>query len=478
MKGAGSGQHALPVELTSFVGREVAVHALLDRVRRSRVVTLSGPGGVGKSRLALAIARQLVKAEKLAVSLVELSGLSDAERGVVTAVAAALGVREVASRPLIESLVRALGTSPSLLVLDNCEHLHDACATLVETLLRACPAVRVLATSRRDLGAPGEIVWPVPPLSIPEDPSTQPLDGIQHSEAVLLFVERARALVPEFGLTPANAAAIARICRQLDGLPLAIELAAARVKVLEPQQIDARLHNRISLLTTSARGVAERHRSLGATFDWSYALLTTPAQVVLRRLSVFSGFSLDAAEAVCGDAYAGPPGESRSVLEYVGELVDNSLVAVERLPGADARYRLLETTRQYAADKLLEAGEAELIRRRHAAWCLNLARDGARGRIPGPAALARLEQEHDNLRSALRWCLSANDEDGGLRLGAALGSFWFARGHYSEGSGWLGKLVELPRNQQASLERAVALAHVGAFADMQGRHAEAQRPLE
>lgn len=330
---AAHGSHAtgapdirLPLPLTSFIGREREIATVRGLLEQTRLLTLTGAGGSGKSRLALEVVRQVASEFPHGVGWVELAALSNPDL-VPQQVAAALGLREEGGRSRIEALLEWLRDRSLLLVLDNCEHLVDACATLADTLLRGCPGLKVLATSREALAVAGERAWLVPPLSLP---AAEPASARERAEAeaVQLFVERAQAVLPTFELTDANAAAVAEICRRLDGIPLALELAAARVKVLSPEQIRDRLGDAFRLLTSGGRTALPRHRTLRAAIDWSYDLLEEPKQLLLQRLSVFSGgFTIEAAEAVC----AGGPIESWEVLDLLAQLVDRSLV-VMRLP--------------------------------------------------------------------------------------------------------------------------------------------------
>ena len=424
----------LPLQLTSFVGRDREKAEVARLLGGARLVTLTGAGGVGKTRLACQVGADLAGQFRDGVWLVELAPLSDA--GLVPqAVAAALAVDEQPGRSILAVLGDYLRTRPLLLIFDNCEHVLTTCASLAEALLRTCPDVRVLATSREALGIAGETIWRVPSLSLPEAADTADPARLAGYEAVRLFEERAAASQPGFRVTERNAAAVAHICRRLDGLPLALELAAARVKGVAVDQIAARLDQGFRLLTGGRRTALPRHQTLRATMDWSYGLLADPARIVLRRLSVFAGgFTLETAEAVCADEAV----EARDVLDLLLELVDKSLVVPEAGDG-DARYRLLETVRQYAHERLVESGEADRAHRRHAEWYLALA-ERAEADVEGPeqpAWLARLEGEHENLRAALDWSTAAADgAETALRLAGALWPFWHMRGHFAEGRRW------------------------------------------
>jgi predicted ATPase/DNA-binding CsgD family transcriptional regulator len=463
----------LPLQLTSFVGRERETAQARGLLEETRLLTLSGPGGSGKTRLALAVASELVGSFEDGVWLVELAPLSDPDL-VPQAVASVLGVSETPGTPLLETLGDYLETRNVLLVLDNCEHLVAACASLAETLLRRCPDLRVVATSREALGVAGETLFPVPPLSLPDPHHLQAAEGLARYEASQLFVERARTVSPEFTVTGENAMAIAQVCYRLDGMPLAIELAAARIRVLSVDQISTRLDDSFRLLTGGGRSVLARQRTLRATMDWSYGLLTPEEQTLLGSLSVFAGgFTLGAVEAV----YAGERAEE--VLDLLASLVDKSLVIVEEQDG-EARYRLLETVRQYGREKLQESGEEELFRRRHAEYYLALAEKPEPDLREQGAWLLRLGAEFDNFRAALRWTLGPEAEapELGLRLATALGHrrFWAVYG-LGEGLAWLERGLERDKAASKPL-RADALSHAGWIANVQGNYDKALGLLE
>jgi predicted ATPase/class 3 adenylate cyclase len=481
--------HNLPLQLTSFVGREAELVTVRDLLHRHRLVTLTGPGGTGKTRLALqAAADALVPTDGQTafadgVWLVELAALADP--GLVPqAVAGALGVREEPGRPLPATLTDALRPKHLLVLLDNCEHLLDACARLADALLRACPHLTVLATSREALGIAGEVTWRVPSLAVPEGAAGRPAPdaaGLARSAAVRLFADRAAAVRPGFAVTAENAAPVAQVCVRLDGIPLAIELAAARVRVLPPGQLLARLEDRFRLLTGGSRTALERHQTLQAAVDWSYDLLTGPERALFARLSVFAGgWTLEATEAVGADSDdpAGGGIEPDGVLDLLTRLVDKSLVVAEEQPDGSARYRLLETLRQYAEQKLAATGgEAGAARRRHAAHYLALA-ERAEPELEGPRQLAwlgRLEAELGNLRQALRWCLEeGGSAETGLRLAAALWHFWRHQGRQREGRAWLEAALGLPGAAARTAARAAALYVEGALAGIMGDGAVAR----
>src|SRR5829696_434443 len=423
----------LPLQLTGLVGREREISEVGRLLAEARLLTLTGPGGSGKTRLALAVASEVVEGYEDGAWLVELAPLSDPEL-VPEAVASVLGVREATGSPLLETLAEHLVSKSMLLVLDNCEHLIDASASLAEVLLRRCPNLSILATSREGLGITGEATFAVPPLSLPDPRRLPDPEMLPRYEATRLFVERVRAVKQDFSLTEGNAVAVAQVCYRLDGIPLAIELAAARARVLSVEQISSRLDDSFRLLT-GGRAVLARHRTLTATMDWSHELLSTEEKALFRGLSVFAGgWTLEAAEAVCN----GEGLEREDLLDLLASLVDRSLVLVSERDG-EVRYRLLEVVRQYAAEKLEVAGEAGPLGERHAKYYLALAEDAEpelRGARYG-AWLGRLEAEHGNLRAALRWFLYRDEAELALRLAGALGEFWYLSGQVSEGRQWL-----------------------------------------
>jgi non-specific serine/threonine protein kinase len=450
----------LPLQLTSFVGREREIAEVERLLADHRLLTLTGPGGSGKTRVALAVAFEVVECFEDGVWFVELAPLSDPDL-VPQAVASVLGVREVPGRPLTETLVEHLGTKGLLLILDNCEHLVEACAALTDTLLRSCPGVRILGTSREALGIGGENAWLVPSLILPDADQTAPAQVLASYEAISLFAERARAVASGFELTEVNAPAVTRVCRMLDGMPLAIELAAARVRVLSVEQISSRLEDSFGLLTGGSRTAMPRHRTLRAAMDWSHDLLSEEERVMLRRLSAFAGgFTLEATESVS----EGEGIEEARVLELLGSLVDKSLVIFEE-QDEETRYRLLETVRQYGRETLKESGEAGRVRSRHAAWYLDLAEE-AEPELKGSRQLVWLEcleREHDNLRAAMRWLLEEGDSERVARLGWALWLFWWIRGFFSEGRRWMEEALAKGSAMPASA-RATALFVTGTMA--------------
>jgi predicted ATPase/class 3 adenylate cyclase len=465
-----SAPNNLPLQLTSFVGREPELAEVAALLGTTRLLTLTGPGGTGKTRLALQAAANALEAYPDGVWLAELGALADPVL-VPAAVAVAVGVREEPGRPLLATLTAALRPKRVLLVLDNCEHLLDACARLADALLRAGPHLRILATSREALGIAGETAWRVPSLAVPDAQRPPPADDLTRYEAVRLFAERAAAVQPRFAVTGQNAPAVAQICQRLDGIPLAIELAAARVRVLPPEPLLARLEDRFRLLTGGSRTALERHQTLQAAVDWSYDLLTDHERALFNRLAVFAGgWTLEAAEAVCAGESVG----TAAVLDLLTRLVDKSLVVVEDQPDGTARYRLLETLRQYARQKLFGSGEADVVHRRHAAFYLALAADTE----ITPEALDRQEREHDNARAALRWLVEHGEGEQALRLGRELWAFWAFRGYYSEGRERLAALLALP--EAAARTEVVGRVYAGAgrLAFNQGDYAAARTMYE
>jgi predicted ATPase/DNA-binding CsgD family transcriptional regulator len=467
----------IPAQLTSFVGREREIAELQQLLEDVRLLTLVGAGGIGKTRLALRLAAELAPRIKDGVWLVELAALQDPNL-VPQTVAATLDVRERPDEPVQVSLNEALHNQEVLLVLDNCEHLTTACAELVESLLRACARLRIVATGRQPLGLAGETTWRVPSLAVPDIQSNPGADEVAASEAVRLFLDRTRSILPGFTLTDRNAATVALICQHLDGIPLALELAAARVSALGVQQILARLDDRFRLLGGGTARGDPRHRTLRATVEWSHDLLVEGEKVLFRRLSVFAGgWTLEAAESVC----AGADLPADDVFDRLARLVHQSLVLVEGQETV-ARYGLLETLRQYAAEQLESIAEAAPVRDRHLDWYLALA-ERADVQLTGPAQstwLEVLEREHDNIRAALRWCLESGSTDRGLTLATACGYFWQIRGHRyrSEGRHWLNEALANTASTSNPAARAGALYWAGTFAAEQFDFVSATTLLE
>lgn len=462
----------LPRRLTSFVGREREVSEGRELLTVAPLVTLTGPGGVGKTTLAMQIASEMLDALPDGVFVAELGNISE-EAMVVPAVAEAVGVGEQPGRDLSRTLVDALAKRRMCLVLDNCEHVLDACADLSFRLISSTD-VRILATSREPLAVEGERVLPVPTLDLPEPDETVTAAAALGHAAVRLFVDRARGALPGFRLTDQNSGFVVQICRRLDGMPLALELAAARVRALPVEQLAERLDDRFRLLTGGSRLSVPRHQTLRATIDWSHDLLSDEERAVFRRLAAFAGgCTLQAAEAVLTDDLVADV----DVLDLLTRLVDKSLVVVD--PGSDdARFEMLETIRQYAREYLLHAGEAERIFRRHRDWYLTLVEEAKPDFFRGPPParwLAVFDREHDNLRLALEW--SAADADGaavGLRLAAGLWRYWEVRGLLIEGRQWLERMLAAT-DGDVSILRANALTGAGILAHIQGDYPAAIR---
>ena len=470
----------LPQQTTSFIGREKQVEEVKSLLKQNRLLTLTGAGGSGKTRLSLQIAADLLDRNFDGVWLVELAALSDPTL-VPQAVADMLGVREESDKPITRTLTEWLKSKRLLLVLDNCEHLITACAALAADLLRTCPHVHLLASSREALNVAGEQTYRVPPLSLPDPKQIQTVETLSQFEALRLFIERALAVQPAFAVTNATAPVVAQICWRLDGIPLAMELAAARVRSLSVEEINTRLDNRFRLLTGGSRTALPRQQTLQALIDWSYDLLAEPERAVLCRLSVFAGgWTLEAAEMVC----AGGDIERWDVLDLLTNLVDKSLVTYgEGSYGEDlygqGRYRLPETVRQYARDRLRSTGEEAVVRARHRDEFLRMAAQ-ARSELQGPgqqAWLDRLEEEHDNLRAALDWCQEdPGSAQSGLQLTADLFFLWWIRGYFAEGQRRYAAALALPAAQERTATRARTLSRAGGLLSIQG-DAAAARPL-
>ena len=456
----------LPVRLTSFVGRSKELVELKDIFKKTRLLTLTGTGGCGKTRLCLRLAEELGPEHKDGTWFVDLSALADPAL-LPQSVATVLDLRERPGRSTTQVLTGYLETKNILLVLDNCEHVVTACAVLADTLLRACPGLRVLASSREKLGTDGEQKYQVPSLTLP-DPKEFPSPAeLARSEAVQLFVERASAIQSGFELGEANAGHVSRICHRLDGIPLAIELAAGRLGVLSVEQIAKRLDERFQLLSGGSRQALPRHRTLRATMDWSHDLLTGGEKELFRRLSVFAGgFSLEAAEEVCADEDSSRP----EILDLLSSLLDKSLVHVEERAG-EMRYRLLETVGQYAGERLKEAGEEDRFRKRHRDFFLRLAEE-VEPALLGPDQVEwfeRLTAELGNLRAALDWCREEESgAEAGLRLLNALARFWQVRGHWKESRERLDHALAGPEADTSTFQRARGLNLAGVLAGLQG----------
>jgi predicted ATPase/DNA-binding CsgD family transcriptional regulator len=463
----------LPLALSTFVGREREIAEAERLLARNRLLTLTGPGGVGKTRLALAVAQKLSGSFEGGVFFVALAGITDPAL-VAPAVARVLGLTGGADRRPEELLEGHLRERRALLLLDNFEHVLGA-VPLVGELLSAAPGLKVLATSRAPLKLHGEQEFPVHPLGLPDPEGSEPPRRLTEYESVRLFVERARALRPDFSVTQENALAVAQICARLDGLPLAIELAAARLRLLTPEAMADRLGSRLELLGGGARNLPERQRTLRGALGWSYDLLSPEERKLFARLSAFAGGrSLEAIEAVCD-----PEGELEA-MEGVESLLEANLLAREDGPGGEPRFVMLETVHEYAREKLDQSGEAGAVRRAHAEYFLALAEEAEPYLVEASEQtkrLERLEAEHDNLRAALSWALGGADPTLGLRLAGSLWAFWYVHGHVGEGLSWLEEA--LARSEaSAAVARAKALNGAGWLVAVRGEYRAAQAFLE
>jgi predicted ATPase len=465
---------SLPVQRTGFVGREKEAAAASELLLREgvRLVTVTGPGGIGKTRLAVHVASGLGDQFPGGIHFVSLSSINDPGL-IASAIVQALGLREAGGQLPLETLregLRDSSGSAMLLVLDNFEHLVAAAPTVAE-ILAMSPSLKIVVTSRAALHVYGEHEFPVPPLAMANPlalPSVKVLSGYS---AVALFVQRAVAVKPDFELTSVNAGAVAEICARLDGLPLAIELAAARVKVLSPSSLLTRLASRLQLLTGGSKDMPQRQQTLRAAIDWSYDLLSPAEQKLFRRLSVFvGGWTLEGAEAVCdakGDL-------DLDLLDALASLVDKSLAQQIDQAKGESRFAMLETIREYAVEKLAASGEEPLTKRAHAAYCLVLAEEEASSDAEGAGWQEQLQLEHDNFRAALEWLTETENAEWGLRLGTALFGFWEARCYLAEGRDRLGKLLMLPRQEPITRARMRALFAAGVLAGAQADYASAE----
>ncbi|MEO6409012.1 MAG: tetratricopeptide repeat protein [Burkholderiaceae bacterium] len=471
---AASSSSHLPQPLSSFVGRADDLAAVDRLLYAHRLVTLVGPGGIGKTRLALQAARQAATRFADGVWLVELAALADA-RLVAQVVASTLGIKPVAGASVTQTLASELRVRRLLLVMDNCEHLLQACAELTRTLLEAAPHLVVLASSREALRLGGEASYPVPALALPTETLALPIDGAPLPEAVQLFIDRASAARPDFAATAHNWPAVIAVCRRLDGIPLAIELAAARMRALSVENIAARLNDRFHLLTQGDRAALPRQQTLRALIDWSHDLLSERERMLLRRLAVFAGgWTLEAAEVVCVDGQL----DRQEVADLIGCLVDRSMVEAE---SGGARYRLLQTVRQYAQDRLEKAGETRVMRDRHLAWTLALA-EKARANLSGPQQatwLATLDAEGENFLAGHQWCDQAEGgAECGLRLMFSLKLYLFNRGLLGPLRRGVLDALARPGAEPRNIHRCRALQTAGQAGFLTGRFAEARSHLE
>jgi len=466
--------HNLPHALTSFIGREREIADIRRWLESTRLLTLTGAGGCGKTRLALVVAGAMLEQHPDGVWLVDLAPLGDPKL-VPWAVAKALAIQAPPGQEIADTLIGWLASRRVLLVLDNAEHLLDACAQLADRLLRQCARLALLVTSRERLGIEGELNYRVPSLSMPADDAS---DGLLASEAVRLLVDRARLQRPDFEATAADAPALAAICRRLDGIALAIELAAPRVRVMSLEALSQRLDDRFRVLTEGSRTALPRHRTLRSLIDWSHELLSGPEKAVLRRASVFAGgWTLAAAEQIAsGEGVA--PGD---LLDLLAALVDKNLVITQATQATDGdpRFKMLETVRHYAQDRLRESGEEVAVRDRHVQYLIGLAGalDGSLDAVL-QQTLPQLDAEQDNLRAALAWCEGEPARAvQGLRLASLLVTFWQTRGNYGEGVGWLERLLALAPADERGPARAMALHGAGALVAFNGDQAAAEARL-
>jgi len=463
----------LPRQLTSFIGRERELAEVKNLLATTRLLTLHGVGGIGKTRLSLQVAADVMDDYPDGEWLVELAPIADPQL-VAQAVASVLGVKEEAGHPVTEALERYVKDRQLLIILDNCEHVVHACAELAQQLLQSGPRLKVLASSREHLHAAGETTYPVPALAVPDPSTTIAPNALTQYESVRLLVDRAVAAQPAFQVTEQNALSISKICRRLDGIPLAIELAAARVRAMSVDNIAARLNDRFNLLTAGARTALPRQQTLRALIDWSYDLLTEKERILFRRLAVFAGgWTLAAAEAVLS---AGDVDEAM-VLELLVGLVDKSLVMVE---AEGTRYRLLETVREYAQERLEESGEEAGVRKRHLEFYLALAEKAAPG-LSGPEQaswLKQLDGDRENILAAHAWCSrTSHNAESGYRLVHAIKLYWFTRGLLDLGHRVTVEALSPPSIQPRSLARCKALWVAGQICSYTGRYEEAQRHL-
>ena len=458
--------HNLPIPLTSFIGRDREIADAGQLLSNAHLLTLIGPGGTGKTRLSLQVAADILPSFADGVWFVELAPLTDPLL-VPQTIATVFELRELQNIPTVEIVTDYLRAKEILLILDNCEHLIAASAQLSDHLLRSCPRLKILASSREALGIAGETVYHVPSLSLPDSPQIT-REALMDSEAARLFLERATAIQSKFHLTDQNASAVAQICHRLDGIPLALELAAARVAVFSAEEIAAHLEDRFKLLTGGNRAALPRHQTLRALINWSHDLLSQEEQILFRRLSVFSdGWTFEAAEHICADV-EGDRISPEDILDLLSQLVQKSLVMVEQ--AETTRYRLLETIRHYASEKLLEAGESEMLQNRHLDFFLQLA-EQAGANLNGPQEMewmTRLDADYGNLRAGMEWS-QKNNLEAALRLGGALVLFWIPRGYTVEGLQWLTDILmrseELPEETRSTTRmisiRARALLGIG-----------------
>lgn len=460
----------LPIPLSSFIGRKPEINKVKQLVLAHRLVTLTGAGGSGKTRLALRAALELAENFKHGVWFVDLASLRDASL-IPDKITSTLNVNKHSKETSLDSLATFLSERELLLILDNCEHLVAGCAEITASLLQKSLQLHLLTTSRELLGIPSEVIWVVHPLKLPDLESSRKfanqrtiLKQVQAAESVQLFIERTISKNPDFTLTVDNYESVAEICNRLDGMPLAIELAAAQVRSLSVQEIAQRLDQRFQFLTGGNRNAPLRQRTLLAAVEWSYALLTTKEQILLQRLSIFTGgASLDAAETIC----IGGLIEAVDVLETISRLLDKNLVTANRFEGGESRYRLLETIREYALEKLVESQDRVNVQNKYLEYFIQFAEEGDR-MIRGAGQVVwfeKLEIEHENLRAALHWAVERENFEEGLSLAVTLTYFWHVRGHHRECVGWLEKFLGLNQDVPTALV-ARGLTYLGTMSRM------------
>jgi predicted ATPase len=464
----------LPLQLTSFIGREREIGEIKRLLGSARLITLTGAGGIGKTRLAIEVARQVGDSYPDGLWLVDFAALPEPSL-ILQAISSVLGVRDEPNHSVIQTLTDFLKPKNLLLLFDNCEHLISAGSQVADTLLQACPHLHLLATSRESLGIAGEHLYSVPPLTLPQMDIELSVEGLQESEAIRVFLDRAVAVRPAFRLTQSIAQAVAQICRRLDGIPLAIELAAARVKGMSVEQIAARLDDRLRILSSGNRTALPRHQTLRATIDWSYNLLSQKERILLSRLAVFAGgWTVESATEVCVVVLDEKP----DVLTLLLNLADKSLVIMEEQEG-ETRYRFLETIREYALEKLSESGEERPVRNRHLDYFMNLAEDAEKKYRTAEQLFwfSVMERERDNYRGALDYILHANQAETSLRFVGTAFWLWFFRGPWGEGQIWTeAALLQAPDSRTNS--KAKVLMGLGLLKFAQSDHASAYLALE
>jgi len=472
----------LPTQLTSFIGREKELGDVKRLLHDTHLLTLIGPGGTGKTRLSLQVANDVLAQYPDGVWLVDLAPVLDPQL-VPRTTSIAIGLRDEPQRPVIDMLCDYLSKKKMLIILDNCEHLVDACAQLVDRILHAAADVRILTGSREALGIAGEVTYRVPSLGLPDVDNLPVLESLNQYEAVRLFIDRAISAIPDFKVTNDNAPALAQVCHRLDGIPLAIELAAAKIRVLSVEQIANRLDDRFRLLTGGSRTALERHQTLRAAVDWSYNLLPSEEQILFRRLAVFvGGWTLEAAESVCGVDSGSSVIRSEDILDLMEHLINKSLVQREK-KGGESRFRMLETMHQYANEKLVEAGESGVLRGRHLEYFLDLAETAAPHLIKPEQLewLPLLDADYDNLRLAFEYSLGQEKSESALNFCVALWRLWEIRGYWQEGLNWLKKSLAMPfskEDRSALISRVRALYTCAQFEWHLGYMEEMQSPAE